>query len=82
MSFVAAFVGGLALCFLATVQMGDVAIRRWRALAWAPLLLGASVLGMGGALEHWTGAVGYIVGGTAGDALALLKLRHEERSKR
>jgi len=71
MPFLAGLAAAFVLVLVVTIQYGDIADRRWRAVLWEPLVAGAAIIGMGEALTTVAGAAGYIVGSTVACAVAL-----------
>jgi uncharacterized membrane protein YjjB (DUF3815 family) len=68
---IAAFLSSFLLVFFVTLQFGDIADKRWRAVAWEPLIAACGVVGIGTALQGLLPAFGYVVGSTAACTLAM-----------
>lgn len=66
-----AFFCSFFLVLLVTLQFGDIADKRWRAVAWEPLIAGCGVLGLGSALTGMGPALAYVVGSTLACALGM-----------
>lgn len=66
-----AFFSSAFLVLLVTLQFGDIADKRWRAVAWEPLIAACGVLGLGTALTGVWAALSYVVGSTVACALGM-----------
>lgn len=69
--FLLAFGASFALVLLATLQYGDVADRRWRAVIYEPFIAASAILGIGEALGGVPGYSGYIIGSTLACIIAV-----------
>lgn len=71
MDFAIGFGAGFVLVGTVTMQYGDIADKRWRAVLYEPVVALSAIVGMGEALAGFPGAAGYIIGSTLATAVAM-----------
>ena len=75
-----AFLAALVFTFVVTVQYGDIADRRYRAIIWEPIIAGSAAVGIMEVVKGWTNVVCYILGATVSCALAIWYMRKHKKT--
>lgn len=71
-------IASFVLVLVATLQYGDVADRKWRAIAWEPVIAFSAIVGIGEAIKSASGCVGYVIGSTLAAWLAMYIRRRQK----